>query len=295
MRSRAAARHKASSLSLSLGAGAKKRRPQVFKLAVTVFDLTRYLERIGLPVTGTPTLAELHRAHVTRILFENLDPFVGIPVSVDPDAIARKLVDGRRGGYCFEHNLLFKRALEALGARVEPILARVRNGRPPIPEGPLTHLLLRVEYEGAIWHADVGFGNGTLMEPIPFGPGGPYEQSGWQFRVVKQDALLVLQTVSPEDGWQDVYAFAPRPAPAIDIEVNNWYTCTHPASKFVTGLVVTEHGSDGTRTTLSDFSGEMALSVQTPTGSKREPVARETVPELLLQRFGLREPEPDDD
>jgi N-hydroxyarylamine O-acetyltransferase len=257
-----------------------------------VFDLDSYLTRIGL--RGKPSFAELHRAHVAGILFENLDPLVGIPVSLDPDAIARKLVDGRRGGYCFEHNLLFKRVLEELGATVEPILARVRNGQPATTIGPLTHLLLRVDYEGAIWHADVGFGQGTLLEPIPFGPGGPYEQYGWSYRVATEGDLQVLQTAT-DDGWRDLYAFRPEPAPAIDIELSNWFTCTHPQSRFVTRLLVTEHAPDGTRTTLSDFSGEMVMSVQTPTGSKRLPIERENVPAVLEQRFGLREPEPADD
>jgi N-hydroxyarylamine O-acetyltransferase len=232
---------------------------------------------------------------VTRILFENLDPLVGIPVSLAPDALARKLVDAGRGGYCFEQNMLFKAALEARGVHVEPMLARVRNGRPPLPAGPLTHLLLRVRWGGALWHADVGFGQGTLIEPIPFGPGGPYEQLGWRYRVVQEEQLLVLQTET-EDGWRDLYAFAPEPVPPIDIEVNNWFTCTHPESRFVTRLLVTEHGQDGTRTTLSDFGGEMTLSVETPTGDRIPPtaVAREDVPALLEQRFGLREPEPED-
>jgi len=253
-----------------------------------MFDLSRYLARLGLQ--GQPSLAELHRAHVTGILFENLDPLVGIPVSLEPDAIARKLVDNHRGGYCFEHNLLFKQVLEALGARVEPILARVRDGKPRVVN-PLTHLLLRVELGGEVWHADVGFGHGTLLEPIPFGAGGPYEQSGWSYRVAPEDGGLLVLQAATDEGWHDLYAFRPEPSPPIDIEVGNWFSCTHPHSRLVTQLLVTENGADGSRTTLSDFSGEMVLSVQTPTGSKREPVARETVPALLLERFGLREPE----
>lgn len=258
-----------------------------------MFELPAYLERIGL--SGAPSLQEMHRAHVTRILFENLDPLVGIPVSLAPDALARKLVDAGRGGYCFEHNLLFKEALEASGAGVEPMLARVRNGRPAAPAGPLNHLLLRVEWGGATWHADVGFGSGTPIEPIPFGPGGPYEQLGRRYRVVREQRLLVMQTES-QGGWRDLYAFAPEPAPRIDIEVNNWFTCTHPESQFVTRLLVTEHAEDGTCTTLSDFGGEMTLSVETPAGERTldTPVAREDVPALLEQRFGLREPEPED-
>jgi N-hydroxyarylamine O-acetyltransferase len=254
-------------------------------------DLAAYLERIGAgPGAG---LAELHRAHVTSIPFENLDSHQGVRVSLELDDLERKLVGARRGGYCFEHNLLFKSALEALGARVEPILARVRNGLPATTVGPLTHLLLRVEYEGATWHADVGFGQGTLLQPIPFGAGGPYEQLGWRYQVVQEEPLLVLQTAA-DNGWRDLYAFAPEPAPAIDIEVSNWFTCTHPQSRFVTRLLVTEHGRDGSRTTLSDFGGEMVMSVQTPTGSKRLSIEREKVPAVLEQRFGLREPEPEE-
>ena len=96
-----------------------------------MFELPAYLKRIGL--SGMPSLHELHRAHVTRILFENLDPLVGIPVSLAPDALARKLVDAGRGGYCFEQNMLLKRRCEAIGACVEPMLARVRNGQPALP------------------------------------------------------------------------------------------------------------------------------------------------------------------
>ena len=86
-------------------------------------DLGAYLERVGL--TGDPTLAQLDLAHATSIPFENLDPHQGLAVSLELDDLQRKLVAGRRGGYCFEQNLLLKAALEAaLGAEVELLLAR---------------------------------------------------------------------------------------------------------------------------------------------------------------------------
>jgi arylamine N-acetyltransferase len=37
-----------------------------------VFELGRYLARVGL--SGRPGVAEVHRAHITSIPFENLDP-----------------------------------------------------------------------------------------------------------------------------------------------------------------------------------------------------------------------------
>lgn len=254
-------------------------------------DLDAYLERIGAPASGAGTtlaetdLAELHRAHVAAIPFENLDSRQGIPVSLALDDLEDKLVRRRRGGYCFEQNLLLKAALEAQGAQVDMLLARVRIGRPPGAPGPRTHLVLRVRADGRDWHADVGFGRGTLLEPIPFGQGGPYEQSGWRFRVREDGLELVLQTVE-DDEWIDLYGFVPEPVPLIDVETSNWFTCTHPRSPFVTGLIVSTQGADGTRTTLSDWEG-LSLTEETPAGAVVHAVKENEVEDMIVTRFGL--------
>ncbi len=249
-----------------------------------MLDLDAYLERIGL--SGRPSIAELHRAHATTIPFENLDPHRGIPVSLAAEDLERKLVHARRGGYCFEQNMLFKEALEALGANVELMLARVLYGAPPGVVRPRAHLVLRVDAEGASWLADVGFGLGTLLEPLPLRPGGEGEQSGWLFRVgTHDDGELVLQTAE-EEGWVDVYKFSPRAAPLIDVEMSNWWTSTHPHSPFVTGLVAGTYEPSGRRLALSDW-GELALVEQTPGERLVTLLEREQVPELLATRFSL--------
>ena len=248
-----------------------------------MFDLDRYLERIGL--SGRPGIAELHRAHVASIPFENLDPHGGKPVSLAIEDLERKLVVEARGGYCFEHNLLLKAALEALGAEADLLLARVRFGAPPGTVRPRTHLVLRVRHEGSELHADVGFGAGTQLEPLPFGAGSEHEQSGWRFRVVEEDSKLVLQTVQGEE-WIDLYAFDPQPSPVVDVETSNWFVSTHPRSPFVSGLIVCTQTAEGTRTMLNDWN-ELALTEQTPAATITTPVEREQVPELLATRFGL--------
>ena len=246
-------------------------------------NLEAYLERIGL--RGRPGLAQLHRAHVSSIPFENLDPHRGVPVSLDPEAVQRKLVAERRGGYCFEHNLLLREALEALGAEVDLMLARVRLGAPAGATRPRSHLILRVRHDGDVWHADAGFGAGSLLEPIPFGSGGVHEQSGWRFRVVEDGQELVLQT-EDGSGWNDLYGFVPEPVPFVDLETSNWFTCTHPRSPFVTGLNVTSHHQDGTRVSLSDWVA-LALTKETPQGRVVTPIERAAIPELLATSFGL--------
>lgn len=249
-----------------------------------MFDLDAYLERVGLG--GSPTLAQLHRAHATSIPFENLDPHRGLPVSLELGDLQRKLVAGRRGGYCFEQNLLLKAALEAaLGAEVELLLARVRVGMAPGEVRAPTHLVLRVHSEGAVWLADVGFGLGTLLEPLPFETGGVHEQAGWRYELVRDGEELVLRGAAG-DQWEDLYGFVPRAVPAVDLELSNWYTSAHPESAFVTGIVVANVSGDGTRRTLSDW-GELAISVRTPSSTTVTPIGRDEVPGALREHFGL--------
>ncbi len=99
-----------------------------------MLDLDAYLERISL--SGRPGLAEVHRAHSTTIPFENLAPHQGQAVSLEDAELERKLVAGRRGGYCFEQNMLLARALRELGAEVDLHLARVRFGAPAGVDAP---------------------------------------------------------------------------------------------------------------------------------------------------------------
>jgi N-hydroxyarylamine O-acetyltransferase len=248
-----------------------------------VRDLDAYLQRIGLK--GSPTVSRVHRAQATTIPFENLDPHRGVGVSLEPEAIEAKLVGAGRGGYCFEQNLLLKDALEALGADVDLFLARVRLGAGDTVR-PRGHLVMRVKAQGAVWHADVGFGLGSLLEPLPFGPGGEYEQAGWRFRIVEDGPELVLQTIAGER-WIDVYGYSPQPVPFIDLETSNWWISTHPNSPFVTGLIVSAQDDDGVRTSVTDWS-QLAFTEETPAVRHVTPVAREELPELIAARFGLQ-------
>jgi arylamine N-acetyltransferase len=141
---------------------------------------------------------------------------------------------------------------------------------------------------GRAWHADVGFGVGTLLDPIPFGPdsGAVHEQSGWSFRVVEQGPELVLQTLA--DGtWSDAYAFSPHSVPRVDIETSNWWTSTNPQSPFVFGLIAAVHRPDGSRELLSDWSGSLQLTVQSPSDTHVSELPRDAIPELLADRFAL--------
>ena len=253
-----------------------------------MLDLDAYLERIGLAAADSPSWRAVHRAHAISIPFENLDSHRGIPVSLKQEDLERKIVAERRGGYCFEHNLLLASALEHLGLQVETMLARVRVGAAPADARPTGHLVLRAtDGNGDAWHADVGFGLGTLLDPIPFGPDSDatYEQSGWKFRVVEDGPELVLQTLA-HDGWSDVYGFRPEPVPRVDIEVSNWWVCTHPRSPFVFGLIAAINHDDGRREAISDWSGSLQVMSMAPDGFDSSEQPRSVIPGKL-EHFGL--------
>ncbi len=198
------------------------------------FDLAAYCARIGYEGAIAPTRAvldALHLAHATTIPFENLDVVLGRPIRLEVGDLQAKLVRAGRGGYCFEQNTLFAAALEAVGFRTTRLAARVRVGAPVIR--PRTHMLLAVDIAGETIIADVGFGADGLLLPVPLRATQPTPQSRWTYRIVAQgDAVYVLQAL--RDGTsRDLYAFTLEPQYAVDFELANWYTSTHPQSRFV--------------------------------------------------------------
>jgi N-hydroxyarylamine O-acetyltransferase len=245
--------------------------------------LDAYLARIGHD--GPLSLAALHRAHATSIPFDNLDASDGRPVALEPDKLEDKLVARRRGGYCFEQNLLLMAALESVDVElVEPMLARVRSD-PTGEPGPLDHLVLRVVEHGEAWLADVGFGGGGLLDPIPFEVGAESEQSGWRYRIAADGAAMVVQ-VHQDDAWSSLYRIVPEPVPIVDIEVSNWFISTHPSSPMVAGVIA---GARHVDRTLTFFHFHEPTFVERLVGQPATTtvIAVEDVPALFTERLGI--------
>ncbi len=250
-------------------------------------DLEAYARRIEYAGEWTPTLKTLrglHLSHATHIPFENLDVLWGRPGKLDIDSLSAKLIDGRRGGYCFEQNALFAAVLEAIGFRVTRLAARVRLGSDRI--GPRSHMLLAVEVAGEDWLADVGFGGEGLLFPLPIEPDRETQHFDWRYRLVRENEAYVLQSLR-KAGWFDLYAFTLERQEPADYEVSHYYTGTHPSSLFVQKLVVQQPGKDA-RWTLVD----RLLAEWKPDGSSTETLLPddEAVRTALEERFGLKFP-----
>lgn len=199
-------------------------------------DLQAYLQRVGYAGDLEPNYAvleALHLAHATHIPFENLDILLHRPIRLDLQSLQNKLVKAKRGGYCFEQNLLFAAALKEIGFPVQQLAARVRHGAQRIL--PRTHMLLLVSIDSATWIADVGFGAEGLLLPVPFAIGQEARQFAWTYRVVHEAGHWLLQSLGQES-WLDLYEFSLEPQHLIDYEMANYYVSTHPDSRFVQTL-----------------------------------------------------------
>lgn len=199
-----------------------------------------YLERIGYrgPLDAdTATLAGIVAAHTATISFENLGPLLGERVRLEPDALQDKLVARRRGGYCFEHNLLLCDELEPLGFEPVGLAARVLWNAPgPTPR---THMLVRVGDQ----LVDCGFGGMTLTGVLRLEADTVQETSLEPFRLRCAGEWWTLEALLPS-GWKPVYTFTLEPQRRVDYELYSWYTSTHPSSLFVNHLVVGRPGVD---------------------------------------------------
>ena len=217
-------------------------------------DLDAYFARIHHEGSREPTLATLNAivsAHAQAIPFENLDVLLGRPIGLEPEAISRKLIHGRRGGYCFEQNGLLLLVLESLGFQAAPLGARVRLQRPRDFTPTRTHLFVRVEIAGESWLADVGIGSFSLTSAIRLDTDAEQPTPHEPRRIVREGARLFHQ-VRLGSEWQDVCEFTLEEMPPIDRELANWWTSTHPTSKFRQTLGVARAAPAGTRFTLQN-------------------------------------------
>lgn len=212
--------------------------------------LHAYLGRIGLtapPAATAEGLNQVLRAHRQAIAFENLDICLGRGISLAPDAVFDKLVTRRRGGYCFEQNQLFARALRALDFPVRPLLARVWLAGPDTP--PRTHALLLTEIGGEHWIADAGFGDG-FTPAMPLIDGAEAASGfGVLHRLIRDARGWVLQRdggpAEGNKGWLDQYSFTLRRVFAADLEQANHWTATHPSARHVTQHILGRVLPDG--------------------------------------------------
>ncbi len=205
--------------------------------------LAAYLHRISVPRPATAdaaTLRALHRAHQMTVPFENLSIHLSEPISLNQDDLLDKIVTRRRGGFCYELNGAFALLLQALGADVTRVAARVYGGAGFGP--PFDHLALVVRPADGSgpWLADVGFGSHSVY-PLRFDSRSEQLDPAARFRLADAPHADV-----------DVYKDG-RPQYRIELRVRAlddfvptcWWQQTSPGSHFTLSTICSRLTEDG--------------------------------------------------
>jgi N-hydroxyarylamine O-acetyltransferase len=250
------------------------------------FDLDAYLRRIRYDGPRQPSLAvlgDIVAAHAATVPYENINVLLRRGVDLDLAALQQKMVDGRRGGYCFEQNTLLEGGLAARGFAVTRLIARVVRGMPDPTQARRNHKVLRVDLPEGAYIADVGFGSLTPTAPLPLQPEHVHETPHEPFRLMPHDGELLLQARLGA-AWDSLFRLSLEPTPPVDFEVSNWFTSTHPASPFLANLIVARPIAGG-RTTV--FNRRFTIRDRNNQTTRRVLDGVEDYRDILIGEFGL--------
>ncbi|OUJ68690.1 arylamine N-acetyltransferase family protein [Hymenobacter crusticola] len=223
-------------------------------------NTTLYVQRLGYTGALAPnafTLGDLHQAHVLAVPFEALDVHLGIPITLALDALYRKIVAGRRGGFCYELNALFCHFLQRIGYRATTIAARICT---PSGLGPAyDHMAVCVQLD-THWLLDVGFGD-LFRRPLEIIPE-VIQFDGFQYFRIQQLAPETFRLWMSPDAttFEEKYEFHTAAVPLDRFHVQCALKQTSASSYFVRNVVCTKPTLQGRKTlfnhTLTVREGE---------------------------------------
>lgn len=252
-------------------------------------NLNAYLERIGFAGSIAPTLATLeliHALHPAAIAFENLNSVIGLPTALDIASIEKKLLHERRGGYCYEHNLLLSAMLTDLDFNVRNLAARAIWSDPPAIDADAHHMLLAVDISGTTYIADVGNGAMTLTAPLKLRADVEQITPHETFRLTGGDPLWTLEA-KLDDAWRALYAFDLSEKTEADYEPSNSYLSTHPDAPFRKELRAALSPS-GKRLVLRN--NRLSTRIEGQPTEIRELTSVAEMREVLTSTFGIQLP-----
>lgn len=252
-------------------------------------NIKAYLQRIDYHGSLRPTaqtLRELQAAHLLAVPFENLSIHAGQPVVLDDDALFAKIVERRRGGFCYEANGLFAALLRALGFNVSMLSAGVATAAGGFG-ADFDHMTLMVELEQR-WLVDVGFGD-SFRQPLLLDERGEQVQGRHAYRIVSDDTHLILMrrdAAADDEGdeWKPQYRFSLQPYGYADYAGMCRYHQTSPESHFTQRRICSRATADG-RLTLS----EMRFITTSEQGERQERTltSQDEYAAVLREHFGV--------
>lgn len=247
-------------------------------------NIKTYLDRINYHGSLDPdaeTLRQLQVAHLLAVPFENLSIHAKDQIVLEDEALFTKIVERRRGGFCYEANGLFAALLRELGFNVAMLSAGVANADGGF--GPdFDHMVLMVSLAQR-WLVDVGFGD-SFIEPLLLDERGEQVDGERAYRILPDGDYLILEQRDNEEGWESQYRFTLQPHEYADYAEMCRYHQTSPQSHFTKARLCSRATEEG-RITLS----EMRLITTTRNGGRQERIlaSEEEYAGILREQFGF--------
>ena len=252
-----------------------------------LFDQDAWLDRIGYAGSRTPTLATLRglvAAHSSAISYESIDVSLGRGAKLDLASLQWKMIGGRRGGYCFEQNMLFRGGLRSLGFDVTSLQVRTVRGLSIDARRPMFHMVLQVNLPDGPYLADVGFGNVGPTAPLLLNADVEQETPHEVMRFIRVGNELTLQSRLGEQ-WEHIYRVVPMPRLDAEYEICNWYTASHPDSLHRNNLIAARPGPNRTRFTL--YNAQLSVRHASGEVERRRLADSSEYRDVLTETFGL--------
>jgi len=215
-------------------------------------DHTRYLQRIKFSDRArvdVPTLTSLHQQHVMFVPFENLDIHYRRIFDLEPANIYKKVIDNRRGGFCYELNYLFNNLLNSIGFSTKIISSRIFDSSGVL--GPeFDHMAIHVKTERD-YIADVGFGD-LFLKPLEIKEGPQNDgRNDFLIEAVGGDEFALSMSSKGSD-FEKKYVFSLKEVPLENFKAPCLDKQTNPDSYFVKNTICTRSTVSGRVTLFND-------------------------------------------
>ena len=234
-------------------------------------DLECCLQRINYQGSRSPTLSTLTAlqfAFVYSVPFENLDIHLGRSIELSVEKIYQKIVEQRRGGFCYESNALFHDLLEQMGFEVKYVAATMLLDTSMNVE--FEHMALLVTLDGE-YLVDVGNGQ-SCLQPMQIESDKIVSFEDVDYRVAKFEDRYALYFKAADAEWLPRFSFTTVSRRLEEYADLCQLTQTSPKSHFINKRVITLAKADG-RITLADRDLEIKRA------GKSENQKIETLPE----------------
>jgi len=240
-----------------------------------------YLNRVGVPASAVGDAAglrALHRAHQQTVPFENLSIHLAEPISLDERDLIDKIVHRRRGGFCYELNGAFALLLEALGAQVSRVAARVYGEAGLSPPFDHLALIVRPPDSSGPWLADVGFGSHSDY-PLLLDVRQDQEDPAGRFRLADASSgdIDVLKDGQPQ------YRIETRERSLADCVPTCWWQQTSPLSHF-TQSTICSRLTPGGRVSIS---GRTLIQTRDGTRTEQQLATDDALLAAYRDHFGI--------